>query len=376
MSLSTGARPGTVFISADSHMAEPPDLWQRNLPAKFRDQAPYWPLDKYFVSKHHLRAGGWDPHERLKDQAVDGVGAEVMYPTLGFQCYLAGDVELEEACCRVYNDWLIDFCNVNQDRLWGLALISLRNIDHAVAELDRCKKAGLRGVANWIAAPEDLPYSSEHYYPFWDAAQSLEMPLSMHINARSEARQWSTTPFRQFHSVNGHKFDAMTSMFHLIAGRVLERFPRLKVAIAEVGAGWIPFWLQELDYYTASRDPLPLRPSQYFQRQCYSAFINDGVGCALLEHYPRYNTMWSNDYPHPACTWPDSGETIEGDLAGVSSELYADIVCNTAAGLYNGSKIPPPVEIDQAYAIEVREWAQRRGDFGTTSRLRLAPAGN
>src|SRR6266567_8330873 len=131
-------------ISADSHMAEPPDLWETRLPEKYRDRALHFPNVKLYESFQHFRAGGWDPHERLRDQAYDGISAEVLYPTLGYASYGVGDPALEEACTRVYNDWMIEFCDVAPDRLWGLGLISLWNIDNGIKELERCKRAGMR----------------------------------------------------------------------------------------------------------------------------------------------------------------------------------------------------------------------------------------
>ena len=50
---------------------------------------------------------------------------------------MVGDVELEEACCRVYNDWMIEFCSAAPQRLWGLAMIALWNIEHAAQEQSR-----------------------------------------------------------------------------------------------------------------------------------------------------------------------------------------------------------------------------------------------
>src|SRR5580700_10882724 len=103
-------------ISADSHMAEPPDLWETRLPAALRDRAPRFPNVKQYQSFQHLRAGGWDPHERLRDQAYDGISAEVLYPSLGQTAYGVDDPVLEQACCRVYNDWMIEFCGVSLER--------------------------------------------------------------------------------------------------------------------------------------------------------------------------------------------------------------------------------------------------------------------
>ena len=78
-----GAVAGEQRISADSHMAEPPDLWVKRLPKGLRDRALTFPENRLYETDHHLRAGGWDPDERLKDLALDGVSADVLYPTYG-----------------------------------------------------------------------------------------------------------------------------------------------------------------------------------------------------------------------------------------------------------------------------------------------------
>src|ERR1041385_1741396 len=110
---------GEQRISADSHMTEPPDLWETRLPLALRDRAPRFPSRD--THNGNVRAGGWDPYERLKDQAHDSISAEVLYPTRGCAAWVTGDPELEEACCRAYNDWLIEFCSAAPQRLWGLA---------------------------------------------------------------------------------------------------------------------------------------------------------------------------------------------------------------------------------------------------------------
>src|SRR5688500_6130049 len=107
-----------ILISADGHVAEPVDLWETRLPAKFRDRAPTFPNIKYGEA-NHARVGGRDPVERLKDMAIDDMSAEVLYPTLGNNIYRLGDVELMEACASVYNDWMAEYCSAAPERLWG-----------------------------------------------------------------------------------------------------------------------------------------------------------------------------------------------------------------------------------------------------------------
>lgn len=334
-------------ISADSHMAEPPDLWQKRLPAKFSKQALIFPKIRLYESRTHLRAGGWDPQERLKDQRLDGVQAEVLYPTLANQAYLCGDRELEQACIRVYNDWMIEFCSAAPDRLWGLAMISLSDIDHAIAELERCEREGLRGAAIGVVPPTtDLPYCLDYYDRFWAAAEKLGMPISMHIGSGPYGPAMRQRSGRVPHGIVSHKWDAMMAIGNMIVGTVFEQHPNLKVVVAEAGVGWIPFYAQEFDYYknvfSGSQQALERTPSEYIYRQVYGTFISDSVGGYLLAQYGQDNFMWSNDYPHGASIWPHSAAAIWQDLGHLPGNIRSKITGLNAANLYNGGQLPPP----------------------------------
>ncbi len=166
-----------TIISSDSHVIEVPDLWEKGMPASFKERAP----KAYFDEKRDAwmfgspavptqavgglfmagqqpeqvesfrragfsvaRPGGWDPMERMKDMVTDGLSAEVLYPSLGLGLYCIEDGPLQEALFRTYNDWVMEYCHKVPDRLYGIALLSMFDIDHAIAEMERCKKAGHR----------------------------------------------------------------------------------------------------------------------------------------------------------------------------------------------------------------------------------------
>lgn len=349
-------------ISADSHMGEPPDLWEKRLPAEFKDRALRFPRVKLYETGHHLRAGGWDPDERLKDLALDAISAEVLYPSEAKRAWVTGDPGLEEACVRVYNDWIIDFCRVAPHRFWGLAMISCWNIDHAVSELERCIKAGLHGATIPAAPADEIPYSSDHYEKFWGAAQALGTPLSLHINT---GPNWPTPGVRQDKPRSGllpdsvHTFDCMKALGDLVSSGVLERYPDLKFVVAETGVGWIPFFAQEFDFHMGKNWKLPLTASEYLLRQVYATFVSDRVGGFLLSAYGKDNFMWSNDYPHPNCIWPDSTAFIARDLGRLSREDRASVICLTVARLYNGGELPPPADPPGEHQEIDERWSRR-----------------
>ena len=127
-------------------MTEPVDLWQERLDARYRDRSPYvaenpgdgprwlfhvegtdaFPVAGGFAAGRSgvelrevfdkgyeaARPSGWDPVERIADQELDGVDAEVLYPSLGMKLFAMPDGELQRACFAVYNEWLAEFAEV------------------------------------------------------------------------------------------------------------------------------------------------------------------------------------------------------------------------------------------------------------------------
>ncbi len=334
------------LISADSHVNEPGDLWVERIDKAFRDRAPrvvdnlpdrqpgsYLVLEgiqpihltqglgagkkpeelpKFFQESTYkdARRGGWDPAERLKDMALDGVEAEVIYTTLGFRQFWFTDAALQQACFRAYNDWLAEYCAYVPKRLAGLALISLYDIDAAIRELRRCRQMGLKGAMIWASPPEDRPYSDLLYDPFWAAAQDLNMPLSLHAITGMGPESQATRAMgreiqrmdRYLRAVTGAD-EVKRSLTVFIFSGVLERFSGLKLVSAENNVGWLPFVIQRWDQAQESSrymhpTPLKLKPSEYFHRQVSATFIDDSVGVENRHQIGIDNIMWSSDYPH------------------------------------------------------------------------------
>jgi predicted TIM-barrel fold metal-dependent hydrolase len=349
-----------VVISADSHVREPHDLWVTRLPSAYRDRVPRSSaknLHNPFVERREgegfaIRPGGRDPRERVKEMEVDGVSAEVLFPTLATRFYALEDAGLQEACFRVYNDWLIEYCQAAPKRLVGVPAISVYNIDHAIKELERCLKAGLKGALIWQVANPELPLSSHHYDRFWAAAQDLGVPVSMHTLAGRK-------PTEDKHLIKGEEFyrrsirtkllEAVNALFDFIYYGVLERFPKLRIVIVENEVGWIPFVLQQWDddyrrYHKDEPLTISMEPSQYFNRQIYATFIKDGVGGHNCQWWSGVeNCMWSNDYPHSTSTWPNSRQVIEQDLGHLPSKLRTKLLCTNVAKLYD-MEIPQPLQ--------------------------------
>ena len=330
-----------IIISADSHIMEPEDLWVKNLPGSLKDKYPQFPPRKSPGEK----PGGWDPKARLQEMAVDGVSAEVLYPTLGLRLFALEDAELQEACFKISNEWLIEYCKVAPERLVGIPMISLYNIKNAIKELERCKKAGLVGCLIWQVPPQNLSFTSDYYDPFWEAAQDFNMPVNLHILTGFNYSRFSRKGLEVYRcSVNRKLNDTADTLMDLVFTGVCERFPKLKFVIVENEVGWIPFFLHEWDKYYERHSPIapmPIKklPSEYVNHQVYATFFSDPTGGRLLDWWGSDTCMWSNDYPHAASTWPHSRQVIARELGHLPQDVLRKVVRDNVVKLYN-LKIP------------------------------------
>lgn len=377
-----------LLISADSHVVEPGDLWETRMDKKYRDQAPKvrpeggrilfnptgaapFPVAAVFGLgrsgedlKEHLKKGyemarpsGWDPAERLKDQDIDNVAAEVIYPSLGISLYRMPDPDLQLAALQTYNDWIAEYCKHEPRRLLGAGLIPLVDIDRGIQEAQRCVKMGLRTVCIAVSPPDERPYTEPEYDKFWAAAQELGVPLSMHIgmnaNTSGKARDNTFTAAMnpnakskvsqpQNFATSPHEFQKTVAA--LVIGGVLDRFPKLRFVTVESDVGWYPHLMFRLDhgyhkYHAIQATKLSMKPSEFVRRQIWATFQDDPIGPVAPELYGHGNYMWGSDFPHTETTWPKSMEVVTREFANVSAETKYDLTFGNVSKLY-GIDVP------------------------------------
>jgi uncharacterized protein len=342
-----------VLISSDSHVMEPSGILAERVPNSFKDQVPRFPQLEV-GSSFQTHPGGSDPTHRIKEMETDGLSAEVLFPTYLLPHFAMDDGKLQAVCFRAYNDWLIDYCKVSPKRLIGIAAISVYDIDEAVKELERCAKAGIKGSIIWQAPHPDLPFHSEHYNKFWAASQDLQIPVHLHILTGHGYHKESVfgnkrTGVEAYRgSVNLKLKEIIDAYFELIFYGVFERYPKLRFVGVENEIGWMPFMLQQWDYYYnrfKKVNPLPItkNPSEYFKNQISGTFFRDTVAGHNFEHWGQDNCMWSNDYPHGNSTWPESRKYIDRDLGHLPPDIRKKLVYTNVKNLYD-IDIPHPVQ--------------------------------
>src|SRR5467141_1870402 len=275
---------------------------------------------------------------------LDGVAGEVLYPSQGLFYFKVADPALMSAIFQAYNDWLADFCSVDPARLKGIAMINLDDVEAGTRELERAARRGFAGAMITEYPLETRRYDQPEYESFWAAAEALAMPLSLHTATRRQGkiRGAGDKTLRDASSRATKAFYPAISMCDLIFSGVFERHPRLTLAIVEFELAWAPHLLSTMDYTYRERHEEAIyrfkdamRPSDFFHRNVFLSFQEDGIGIRLRDVIGPDNMMWGSDYPHSESTFPQSRKILEEILAGVPEDEQAKIVGANTARLYH-----------------------------------------
>jgi predicted TIM-barrel fold metal-dependent hydrolase len=283
------------------------------------------------------RPGCYDVKERLKDQELDGINAEVLYPSVIFNVYQIENLDIVKATFSLYNDWVADYCKEAPDRLFPLASIQLLDLDEAIRELERCKKLGHVGASIAATAPPDRLYSDPYYDRFWEAAQALKMPLNWHIF--TGATDNHGLPFRQAGSALSFA-GVMFTVADIIQSGVCERFPGLRFVVTEFETGWVGIMLKRLDwgYIRAGGERvsgLPLLPSEYWTRNFRVSFEDDPLGIMTKDFIGTSTMMWGSDYPHGDSVFPHSQQVLSEILSDCTREERYEMTVKNVVELYD-----------------------------------------
>lgn len=293
---------------------------------------------------------GWDPNERLKDQDVDSVVGEVIHTNnLGFRLFWLTDAALQRACFRAYNDWLAEYCSPDPNRLVGVPLVPVYDINEGIAELERTNKRNLRGAMIPLSPPATCPpYTATVYDPLWAALQELDTPVILHgitgggYETPLSPAAWWRDDFTLGMVIRPH--EAQRVLAQLILSGVFERFPRLKVICAENGTDWIPWYVGRLE--RAARGPfsfptkLSLKPIEYFRRNVYFTYIDEPHVVRDHQLLGEDKLMFATDYPHRQSIWPDSMKVADRDTSALPAHLRHALIHDNAMQAFN---MPSPV---------------------------------
>jgi len=363
------------YISADGHFESPPEQWIHRVPKQYRERAPRRiklanGRDALLIEGRPLVYGGtslyggrapedFDPtvldfdstpgcgsaEQRLREQDIDGIDAEVLF-ALDVRNSAIRDKAAFIGIIQGFNDYLAEeYCAVDRDRLIGVAVLPNIGADEDIAEMERCKRMGLKAV--WLSTfPSGQSFPSAEDDRFWAAALHLDMPVIVHTSFPTKVGSRETrlfkyprepqgenrppTDFVQRFARQGPHHSGSVEASQLVISGVFDRFPRLQIYWAENNVGWLPYFYEQIDHeYSINRfwaerylglPRLKHRPSEYLKEHAYWGFFEDHVGVKLRHEIGVDRMMWSTDFPHVVTRWPHSLEMMDSQMKDVPEE--------------------------------------------------------
>jgi len=352
-----------ILVSVDDHVVEPPNVFEGRLAKKYRDVAPQFvtredgtsawrygdeeignialnavsgrPPEEYGMeptSFDQLRPGCFDINERVKDMDANGVLGSLCFPSFPQFCgqLFARTPDKDQALAMVqaYNDWHIDeWCGTHPGRFIPCPIPAMWDPEAAAAEVRRTAAKGAHAVT-FSENPNKLGWPSihsDHWDPFWRACEEEEVTVCMHIGSSSSLV--ITAPDAPIDVlITLTPINIVQAAADLVWSPVFRKFPNLKVALSEGGIGWIPYFLERVDYnYQKHRawtgqDFGDKLPSEVFNEHVVTCFIDDQFGIASHEFLNMDNVTWECDYPHSDSTWPTAPEQVWKSIQTLSEE--------------------------------------------------------
>ncbi|MEY2405817.1 MAG: hypothetical protein QOG39_733, partial [Acidimicrobiaceae bacterium] len=350
-----------ILVSVDDHVVEPPHLFEGHLPERWQSVAPrmtrredgtdVWlyegkeianiglnavagrPPDEYGMeptSLDEMRPGCYDIDQRVRDMDANGVLASMCFPSFPNLCgqlfARSKDKEAALAILQAYNDWHVDeWCGTYPGRFIPLMIPPIWAPELMAAEVRRLAAKGCHAVS-FSENPEKLKLPSfhdAHWDPFWQACVDEGTIVCMHIGSSSSLVVTSVeAPIDVL--ITLQPMNIVQAAADLVWSPVLRKFPDLRVALSEGGIGWIPYFLERLDWiYTrhhawTGQDFGSLLPSEVFRERIVTCFIDDPTGVIVRDRVGVETICWESDYPHSDSTWPTSPEFLMKSLDGVS----------------------------------------------------------
>ncbi len=371
-----------ILVSGDSHAGPEPEVFRDYIDPAFREridelaveQAQFMRLST--ISKENIPAetldvidtdgairsggeyGAWDLARRLQEMDREGIAAEVALAgtQLAIQPFFSVvnkpyPPALRAAGAKAWHRWMADLMRESDGRIVGIAEPGpCLDLAETRRELEWCRENGFVSVAPPCNTGDaSLPPLYDRYYePFWAACADLGLVLCAHAGwGHQQGKFWEfAAQFTEL--VVGADTNATTSgrarmmealsaaadsplaldmgprrlIWQLMLGGVFDRYPDLKLVLAEVRADWLPATLATLDARAAKGDTgLALKPSEYWRRNC-AATPSSVHACEMAMRYDIgvENFLFGRDFPHPESTWPNSLEWIRATFTDVPED--------------------------------------------------------
>jgi predicted TIM-barrel fold metal-dependent hydrolase len=283
----------------------------------FRGQIPEGVDPRTLMQVEPLRGEYRDRDLRLQAMDEQGLGAALMFPTLGcgVEEALRDDIPATMASLSAFNRWLEeDWGFDHQGRIIAAPMLSLADPDAAVAEVDSLLSRGVR-IVHVRPAPVPGPNGTSRslgdklHDPVWARLAEASIPVAFHLGDSGYQRRFATAwggrgefgfgnsdPLAQVLVSDRPIQDTVAS---LIVHGVFDRHPGLRIASIENGSDWMKVLSKHLRKqanqtpWVFSEDPL-----ETLRRHVWvTPYLEEDL-TALAELIGADRILFGSDWPH------------------------------------------------------------------------------
>ncbi|MBE8516990.1 amidohydrolase family protein [Amycolatopsis sp. H6(2020)] len=256
---------------------------------------------------------------RLTKMDEQQIERALMYPggwALMAEAYLDGIDPLYDNL-HSFNRWIDEDWGFNyKDRIYAPAMLSLRDLDRAVAELDTVLDAGARFVLLPAGPAYGRSPGDPYFDPIWSRINEAKARVAFHISEfhyqSNVASQWGwglVPPFQfsawQWQNTYGER-PITDTLSALIFDNLFGRFPNIQLVVSEFGAEWVPHFLKHMDKSRGMGrngvwlgGQLPERPSRIFHKHVKVVPYPEDDIVGLVDRLGTADSLvMGSDWPH------------------------------------------------------------------------------
>lgn len=273
------------------------------------------------LRKGFTALGAFDKAER--GEAIDhlGVASQLVFTTAGLGPLaisdLSADPKVAGGVARAHNRAMLAFCSADK-RMLPVLYVPFCDLQLAEAVAGEAIAMGAAALMIPSACPKFHSPSHIGFDRVWAQAEEAGIPMVFHVGGGTRLnptyKENGLPPVKDF--IGGD--DNFTSVSYmaipeapmqtlatLIIDGVLERFPRLKFGVVEMGAAWVPGWIRSLESAVGAfrkneqrLQNLSLAPAEYVRRQVrVTPYPHEPAGWIIRNSAPEV-CLFSSDYPH------------------------------------------------------------------------------
>jgi len=246
-------------------------------------------------------------HGRLRNMDTAGIDMQVLsLSTPGCEQFSPAR---GMALSRKTNEELYKTINKHPDRFTGLAALAPQSPEAAARELERAvRELGLKG-AKINSHIRGGHLDDKKYWPIFETAASLDVPIFLHPNTPNPMtiKSYTDYGFALAGPAWGFGAEAALQTMRLIYSGVFDKYPRLKIILGHLGEGLV-FWIYRIDFSFKRpwmeeeiRPEIKRPPSEYIRNNFFvntSGMYANPAFMSVYQELGADHIMFAADYPY------------------------------------------------------------------------------